>query len=244
MQSRLLRCVECDEIINMTEHDFSVEYYYDEENERFIEHPKDDRKSFITGHRGHDIEELRVNKATYVSDRPYSEPLKTGYFEATNGRETFVIKKYRDTIESPITYELINGHIEIVSVELKIQNEEIRRQIRTEISPPISEDKITRLMWVMQRVVSQLNANILLHDSLESDNPLISYCKLDNRSLEDMIELGKDIFEKEEFKKIRDFIYANSGHDGVMAPLVKRQFAIKNFCQTGKRVQVKQGMLS
>lgn len=234
MESRLLRCTECNEIINMTEHDFSVEYHYDKEKDCFAELAKNDREPFITKHKSHKIEELKVNRASWISDRSSSEPLKTSYFETTNGREDFVIKRWRDRIESPLRYEIVKGYIEVTD-KLVVHGESIRKQIQAEINPPISRNKITCLIQVVERVVSQLDPKGLLKDSLELDNPLVLHCKLKNSTIKSIVELSKDIFKGEEFKKIRDFIYENSDYDGVMAPLVKRQFTIKPFPQIGKR---------
>ncbi|MFH1624308.1 MAG: hypothetical protein ABID54_04030 [Pseudomonadota bacterium] len=235
MQGRLLRCVQCNEVINLTEHDFAAEYHYDKEKDLFTEEVKNDRKPFMTKHRGHETEELKVNRASFISDRPYSEPLKTCYFEATNGTEDFVIKKWRNRIDSPVRYEAVRGRIEITKIELDVQAESIRRQIQREMNPPISEDKMTLLIKVVERVVSQLDPKTLLEDALDLNNPLFSYCKLRSDTIKTIIELSKGIFEEEEFKKIRHFIYENSDYDGVMSPLVKRQFEIKRSPQVGKK---------
>jgi len=237
MQGKLLRCIECNEIISITEHDSSPEYHYDEKGDRFIELAKNDREPFITKHKNHKIEELRVNRASYISDRPYSEPLKAAYFEATNGREDFVIKKWREKIESPLRYELIKGYIEITDIKLDVQGENIRKQIQAEINPSIVEDKITCLIQLVERVVSQLDLETLLEDSVESDNPLVLYCKLTNDTTKNIIELSKDIFEGEEFKRVEDFINKNNDYDGVIAPLVKYRFEIRSSHKTGERPQ-------
>jgi hypothetical protein len=218
----------------MTEHDFSAEYHYDKKKDYFIELVKNDREPFITKHKRHKVEELKVNRSSYISDRPYSEPLKTSYFEVTDGREDFVIKRWRDKIESPLRYEIVEGYIDVTNKSV-IHGENIRKQIQAEINPLISQDKITRLIQVVERVISELDPNILLKDSLELDHPLVLQCRLKNSVIKSIVELSKDIFKGEEFKKIRDFIYDNSDYTGVMAPMIKRQFAIKSPPQIGKR---------
>lgn len=228
MQRRLMRCIDCNEIVNLTEHDLSSEYSYNDKENRFIEHLIDDREPFKTRNKDHKIEELRVNKALHVSDRPYFEPLKVSYFEATNGSEVFVIKAGRERIEFPLRYELIKAYIEIMGSKLEVQGDNIRRQLRLEIDPPLSEDKIDRFIEVIQRYLSKLDPEPLLDDSLESDNPLLSYCKLKGSHIKSIIELSNDIFTKEELKKIRDFILNNSDHYGVISPLLKGQYKIKH----------------
>ncbi|MFH2012142.1 MAG: hypothetical protein ABIJ37_05535 [Pseudomonadota bacterium] len=233
MKRKLLRCKECNEIIKITEHDFSFEYHYDEENDCFLELAKNDREPFITKHKNHKLEELEANMASFISDRPYSEPLKTSYFEATNGRENFVIKSWRDKVESPLRYEMVEGYIEITNRAV-INGEDIRKQIQAEIIPIIPQDKITLLIHAIEKVVSQLDPEDMMEDSFESDNPLVLCCKLKNNTIKSIVELSRDIFEEEQFKKVRDFIYDNSDYDGVIAPLIKRQFTIKPISQMGK----------
>ncbi|PJB44201.1 MAG: hypothetical protein CO106_03525, partial [Deltaproteobacteria bacterium CG_4_9_14_3_um_filter_44_9] len=67
MESRLFRCTECNELTNMTEHDFSAEYHYDKEKDCFIELVKNDREPFITKHKRHKVEELKVNGSSFIS---------------------------------------------------------------------------------------------------------------------------------------------------------------------------------
>ena len=237
MQRRLIRCVECNEIISLTEHDFSPEYRYDEEKDCFIEQTKNDREPFVTKHKDHSTEELKVNGASFVSQSPYSEPLKTCYFEATNGSENFVIKRWRDTIEAPVEYELFKGHIEITDPKVEVQTTHIRRQIEADMDHLIPEEKINRFIKKVETVVSQLNPKTLLEDSLESDCPSVMYCRLMDNTIDSIVEQSKDIFNRKEAVAIQDFIYENIDYDGVMAPLVRFHFEIKYSNGTGENLK-------
>ena len=75
-------------------------------------------------------------------------------------------------------------------------------------------------------VISQLDPRALMEDSFESDDPLVLYCKLENKTIIHLVELSKKIFRGDEFKKIKKFIYGNSDYDGVIAPLVTYKFQI------------------
>ena len=82
----LIRCTECNAIMNMTEGDFSPHYAWN--GGEIKEIAMDDSKAFLQKHKGHRTEQLSPLSSP-ISDKPYSEPLKTSYFEATNGTERF-----------------------------------------------------------------------------------------------------------------------------------------------------------
>jgi hypothetical protein len=47
-------------------------------------------------HHGHRLENLKIIEDSFVSEKAYSEPIKTSFFKATNGKEKFVVKKFRE----------------------------------------------------------------------------------------------------------------------------------------------------
>lgn len=153
----LLRCVECNELFQMTDYDSSPEYQVTENGEIHVI-PRDERRSFLASHKGHKIERLKVKKGSLVSDQPYMEPIKTTYFQATNGKESFIVKRWRESIDSPMRYELIKGDIVLVNEELGVQVEEIRKQLAYDFKDePLSEKKIKPFIESLQRIVVRLN---------------------------------------------------------------------------------------
>ena len=227
MQSRLVRCIDCDEVIGLSEYDFSPEYQYDKDNDCFIEMYKNDREVFTDSHKDHNKEELRVHKTSFVSDRPYSEPLKACYFEATNGRENFVIKRWRDDIAHPVKYELFKGSIEIVDLSLEVQYRDIRKQFEVDMDCNISGDKIDYFITTVEKVIQRVDPRALLEDSLESDDPLVVYCRLSDTIVESIIEECKGIFSQEEVNNLGNFMRRNNDYGGVMAPLARFRYEIR-----------------
>ena len=69
----------------------------------------DDYRNFLESHRGHRMEDLRIIEDSFVSEKAFIEPVKVSYFKATNGKERFVIRKSREHILEPLTYDLIYG---------------------------------------------------------------------------------------------------------------------------------------
>ncbi|MBW2652923.1 MAG: hypothetical protein JRC57_07585 [Deltaproteobacteria bacterium] len=227
MSDKWIRCIECNEVTHVTDYDCSPQYQFDEKLEEVIEKPMDDMRNFMVQHRHHKIEELSRIKDSFISEGAYVEPLKVSYFEATNGKERFVIKKWRDDINDPLQYELISGYIK-TTISLEVQLDEIRKQLRDEIKhPSITETKIERFIQIIEKVASQFSAGDKIEITAETDTPLISYCKMDTDFTREILRLSGGIFSAEELKEIEQFIYRNNNDNEPMTLLLKRAFTIE-----------------
>ena len=106
--NQLIRCINCDDIFMRTPFDQWPEYEFDSarpfESIRSVE--RDDFQDFLIHHHGHRLEDLKIIEDSFVSERDYFEPVKICYFKATNGKERFVIKKFRERIDEPLKYEV------------------------------------------------------------------------------------------------------------------------------------------
>ena len=227
MNNRLLRCRQCNEVINLTEYDSCPEYSYDEEKQDFTEEQRNDRQCFDIKHKGHMLEELIVKKNSFVSESSYWEPSKVSFFEATNGKENFVVKKWRKSIEDPVSYELIKGKLETYNLGIEVQSEDILKQMKADM-PDWPEFKTNQLIMIIQEVASYLDPKEMERVGFESDNPLIYYSNFDATALKSIFNLCKKIFDDDEIERIKRFIHQNSDYDGVIALRVKRGFRIKS----------------
>ena len=106
--NQLIHCKNCDAIFMKTPFDQSPEYKRDlgQHPENFRSMERDDFQEFLIHHHGHQLENLKIIEDSFVSEKPYSEPTKTSFFKATNGKEKFVIKKFREKINEPLKYHL------------------------------------------------------------------------------------------------------------------------------------------
>ena len=129
--NQLIRCTHCDEIFLKTPYDQWPEYEpsssLSPDPSRSVE--RDDFKAFLGNHQGHPLEELKIIEESFVSEKAYAEPVKISYFKATNGKEHFVIKKFRDQISEPLRYQLIHGDYFLKCVGIGIQTEAIKAEI-------------------------------------------------------------------------------------------------------------------
>ena len=227
MSDKWIRCIECNKVAHVTDCDCTPQYQCDEKLEEVIEKPMDDMRNFMVQHEHHKIEELSRINDSFISEGAYVEPLKVSYFEATNGKERFVIKKWRDNINDPLQYELIPGCIK-TTISLGLQLDEIRKQLDDEVKhPSITEAKIERFIQIIEDVASQFSAGDRVEITAESEIPLVSYCKMDTDVIREILRRSEEIFRAEELKEIERFICRNNSDNGSMTLLLKRAFTIE-----------------
>jgi hypothetical protein len=228
--NQLIRCVKCDEIFLQTPFDQWPEYGPSEDPlmDSLRTTEKDDFGDFLRNHHGHRLEDLKIIEDSFVSEKDYSEPIKTSYFKATNGKESFLIMKSRETISEPTKYELIPGDLLLKCTGIQIQSKEIEKQLERELELP--NQKIAAFVRLYQRIADGMEIGNLERVPEESANPLEVYYTMDDISLAFLLRNCRNIFEGQQYLDIKQFI---EGHkeDGVL--LLKATFQIR-IAEKGK----------
>ncbi len=228
--NQLIRCIKCDEIFLQTPFDRWPEYEpsQDLSIDSFRTIPIDDFQDFLRNHRGHQLEDLKIIEDSFVSEKDYSEPIKTSYFKATNGKENFLIKKSREKISEAIKYELVSGDLLLKCTGIQIQAEEIEKQMERELELP--KQKISAFVKLYHRIADRMEIENLERVPDESPTPLEVYYKMDDISLAFLLRNCRNMFKGQEYLGIERFI---EGHkeDGVL--LVKATFQIQ-IAEKGK----------
>src|SRR4030066_228857 len=82
--NQLIRCKNCDQIFMKTPFDEHPEYELNPDHpfENFQSIERDDFQDFLIHHHGHQLENLKIIEDSYVSEKAYSEPIKTSFFKA------------------------------------------------------------------------------------------------------------------------------------------------------------------
>jgi hypothetical protein len=227
MMGTLIHCIDCNKVINKTEWDLCTPYEWDEGE---IKEQEDyDRKAFEQRHKNHRIEEL-IPVTPPISDKPYAEPIKISYFEASNGKRRFLIKRWRNTIDDPCTYEIIDGRLEIAHSKVRVQTEAIKKQFKMEHDLAIPEKKLNCFVKAIQDEVKNLDP-ATLEVSAEGETPLISFCQLGRDCMERILTRCRDKFDGHELKLLRDFVIEHNEYDNVMTLVAKKEFSIKREVQ-------------
>jgi len=220
----LIHCIDCNKVINMTEWDFCTSYKWQEGEIK--EQEVNDRNAFEQRHKNHRTEEL-IPVTTAISDKPYAEPLKTSYFEASNGKRRFLIKQWRSSIDAPREYEVVEGRLEITHGILYVQSDSIKKQFLVEHDATIPQKKLNHFIKAVQDEVKNLDPDAL-EVSAEGESPLISFCQMGTESVKRILARCRDKFDWNELKLIRDFVIGHNGYDDVMTIVATREFSIKH----------------
>jgi hypothetical protein len=202
------------------------------ENFQIIE--RDDFKDFLFHHQGHQLENLKIIEDSFVSEKAYSEPIKTAFFKATNGRERFVVKKYRERIDEPLKYELVPGDYCLRCLAVEIQSEGILKQIRREVQPPLSQRKIGAFLKLMGVIVEGIDIKDLERIPEESHHPLEAYYKIDDVRVMYLLRNCRHIFKGQEYLAIEEFIHRHKD-DGVLLLKATYEIRITQMAKTNKQ---------
>ena len=225
--NELIRCINCDEIFLKTPFDQWPEYQFYPSGplESFRTIERDDFQDFLKNHHGHRLEDLKILEDSFVSEKDYFEPVKTSYFKATNGKESFVIRKFREKIEEPIKYQLIRGDYFLRCTHIEIQSKEIVKQLKSESkTSALSQNKTDDFLKLFQYIAQTIDIKKLERIPEESPNPLEIYYKIDDVSLIYLLRNCRNIFKDQEYLNIEEFIHRHKD-EGVL--LLKATYKIQ-----------------
>jgi hypothetical protein len=226
--NQLIRCKDCDEVFMKTPFDRHPEYPFDPgrtfETFRTIE--MDDYQEFLTHHQGHQLENLKIIEDSFVTEKAYAEPIKASFFKATNGKEKFVIKRFRKKIDEPLKYLLIRGDYSLTCTALEVQSREISKQLKRELNPPPSQNQIDAFLKLCQTIAEEIEVKDLERIPEESHCPLEIYYRMDDIHLMYLLRNCHNIFKGQEYAAMQEFIHRHKD-DGVL--LLKGTYKIQLF---------------
>jgi hypothetical protein len=215
---QLIHCVNCDSVFLRTPYDQEPEYAQPPVLSRYSPHviERDDLKDFMKDHDGHRLEELTIVEDSFISDRAYAEPVKVSYFRATNGKENFVIRKFREKIGETLKCELVAGDYFLTCLSLDVQAREIERQLARDFKEnPFPKDKIDAFTRLFDHIVKTVDVKNLERTPEESPHPLEVFYRMDDVTLMYLLRNCHHIFKGEEYSQIEKFIFGHKD-DGVL----------------------------
>ncbi len=195
---------------------------------------RDDFQDFLIHHHGHRLENLKIIEDSFVSERPYFEPIKTSFFKATNGKEKFVIRKFRKKIDEPLTYQLIPGDYSLKCIAVEIQSEEISKQLKREWKPPLPQAQIDAFLKLYRTIAENIEIKDLERVAEESHHPLEIYYKIDDLRLMYLLRNCRNIFKGKEFSAMEEFIQREKD-DGVLLLKATYKIQLTQMAKTKKR---------
>ncbi len=226
---KFIRCSNCEAIHHVTPFD-RVPLYLDVGGE-VREVATDDAKIFMRQHAGHRLEALTSTSEAFFPHGSCMDPMAVGYIEVTNGRESFLLRRARKSVAEPLAFERVAGCVREVGVNLEVQENEIRKEMKHHFSwwpsDPLDDAKICLFSGVFKKVVEQLDPRTVRIGEWSHADDNIAYGIVDTTTIESLIAQCRPHFSPIELESLGKFIEAHRVEGGVMTLLVRRQLVLE-----------------
>jgi hypothetical protein len=100
-------CRDCDAIHRVSPFDKVPNHVYFSDGT--VQTASDDWRAFVETHGGHKLEPLQLTREIHPRAAAAANPIGAIYLEATNGRERYLLRRFRKAVEEPFTYHVLAG---------------------------------------------------------------------------------------------------------------------------------------
>ncbi len=233
MVEKLLRCVQCNQVIPLYGDLIDIGENIPLPGVTWAEDDLQLQEEFFLKHRGHSLEELTVDFETYMSDKPALELIKVSYFEATNGREKFLIKRIRERLDQPAHYEIMPGKLKIATVAQAILEEKFRKELTSlNALEKLTEEDIASLIKALREELNNIVPEELFRElekvaELNTPLPLLGTFKREH--WHNIIQRLQNYLPPFKFTRLLDFLEKN-GFLREMPPLfIQREMPFLHY---------------
>ena len=129
---------------------------------------------------------------------------------------------------------MIRGDYHLKCVAVEIQSEEIEKQLRREITPSLSQDKINAFLELMSALIGDGEIQNLERIPEESHCPLEVYYKIDDVRVMVLLRNCRRIFKGQEYSAVEEFVHRHKD-DGVLLLRATYKIQITQRAYTKKR---------
>ncbi|OGP84631.1 MAG: hypothetical protein A2Y95_12145 [Deltaproteobacteria bacterium RBG_13_65_10] len=227
MPKSLLRCQECNRLLLLGPHNQAPAYRLRAGEPEPLEIRRDDEADFRAAHAKHCLDELRVVEGSVVSEGWWADPMRVSYFEATDGRETVVVRRHRTKLDRPVNYEVIPGAIEVRAVSVDVQSRDLARQLEAELGSDLAPPLVMRFVDAVQEFAGSLEPEDLEEICTDPRDPLVSYARLDEKHVIAILDLLRPDVPAETLRRLNRFVVENSEGDDVMNLMIRKAFTIR-----------------
>ena len=187
-------------------------------------------KEFLILHSGHRLEELLVEENSWVSQKPPYESLRKSYFLASNAERKFLIRRTKAALDQPAFYEILPGRLRISNVSLKIQEDDLRKEIAVEEGfSPLSKERMERFIQVFRDEIARISPEKVeeeTKDIEEGECSTLAYVGLNNSRWAKILNRCHLYFDESELQALGRFVDENRNPLDVLSILVERQISI------------------
>ena len=185
----------------------------------------------MSSHAGHRLEPLEATGQSYFSDGPSSDPMATGFIEATDGKETVLLRRVRSTIQEPLRFEWVPGRLVPGESTLDVQENSLRKEMKLHFpwapAEPLSDQKIDVFVHLYRQVVSGLDARSVYSREFTLVDDNIVYGQLDAAAWSTLLDNCRSCFTTDEVAALRRFIECHRDADDVLAVVIRRGMVVE-----------------
>ena len=229
IERKYIWCRDCNKLHHVTRFDGAPAYIMDGGEEREV--ARDDGRAFLERHAGHRLETLREVGEKCFPVGAAGDPMRVGYVEATNGRESFVIRSFRRTIVEPLEFELIRGRLRPYRVAVAIQEARLRREMKERLRAVASESAAAEMadlfIELLNDLVGDLDPDAIKVVGYDYTDASLEYGQLEPPLVDALMRKCRAHFSAAELDAVKGFIDAHREPDDVLALLLKRDYAIE-----------------
>ena len=190
----------------------------------------DSKRAFSLRHKDHATEEIFLLPESIISDKPGYEPNKVSYFEATNGRERFLIRRTKKSLAQPAVYEIIPGRLRVSNVSFQIQDNDLRRQlIKQNGSFALKEEMAQKFIQAFQEELESIPPEKLPEEievTEEGETPLLLYGSLKEGYWQKVLQRCQKDLPQTDLQKLRHFIRENRNPGEVLSLVIQRELSV------------------
>jgi hypothetical protein len=154
-----------------------------------------------------------------------------GYIEVTNGQDRHLVRRGRQSVQDPLSYELMRGRLVDSGLTIEVQENEIKKEMKNHFSwAPANcpnEYQIDLFSGLVKEVVEALDPRRIEVCEYSYTDDAVSYGVLDNAAVELLAEKCSRWFSAVELASMRRFVETHCGEGGVMTIVLRRQLSIE-----------------
>jgi len=233
MSKRLLRCADCNRLLLLGPHNRAPSYRFEASNLDPIELYCDDEAEFRGQHEGHAMDEVSLIEGSYVSTGTWGDPMREGYFEATDGKNVFVVRRWRTRLDRPVTYEVVPGVLDVQPVSIEVQRKDLERQIEADLSEGIDRRILKQFVQAVENVASNLEYEDLEEVCADRRDPLVTYLRFNEKHVAEILDQISTAAPAVVLRRLREFVRENSEGDDVMNLVARKAFAVREPAGAG-----------
>jgi hypothetical protein len=194
-------------------------------------------KEFLRTHLGHRLEELLVEEDSWVSQLPSHEPLRVSYCFAGNAGKRVLVQRTKSALNLPASYEIVPGVLEISNVSVKIQEDDLRRQIEAETGfSPLLKERMEKFIQVFRDEITRIPPDQIGEETGEiypGEETALAHAGLKPSRWKRILSRCRLYFDKDEMKSLGRFIEENNNPPDVLSVQIERRISIIPFAGEG-----------